>query len=99
MDERSGGGAEKDALNAIKMLVENDFYVIAVCCIHQGNIHVLNDTVELMNNMGVTQVEVYRTAETLRWSLLPEENKSLSYEDCYDAYIDLLYAHKKKIGM
>ena len=93
---RGVDGAEKDALNAIKMLVQNDFHVISVCCIHQGNFHVLNDTVELMNSIGVSRVEVYRTAETLRWSLLPEENKSLSYEDCYDAYIDLLYAHKKK---
>lgn len=92
---RRVNGAEKDALNAIKMLVENDLLVIAVCCIHQGNFHVLTDTVQFLNDIGVSQVEVYRTIETLRWSLFPGENKSLSYEDCYDAYINLLYAHKK----
>ena len=89
-------GAEKEALDAIKLLTENDFYVIAVCCIHQGNIHVLKDTIDLMNTLHVNRVEVYRTAETLRWSLKPNENKALPYKDCYDAYMDLLYTHKKK---
>ena len=93
---RGVNGAEKQAIDAIKLLVKNGFYVIAVCCIHQGNIHILKDTVELMNNLGVNRVEVYRTAETLRWNSSPVENKSLSYKDCYDAYMDLLYTHKNR---
>lgn len=58
---RGVDGAEQDALRAIKILVQNGFYVMSVCCIHRENAHVITDTVELMNNIGVDRVEVYRT--------------------------------------
>lgn len=92
---RGTDNAEKEAINATKLLANAGFYVISVFCLHSGNVNVLIDTIEFMKDLGVSRVEVYRTGETLRWNL-QKEYKSLPYETCYDIYLDLIYKHRDR---
>ncbi len=63
-------GAEKQAIAAIDLCIENGFPVYVQTCIHRLNIDSLYDTAVFLAKKGVVEMRVIRTTEAPRW----EEN-------------------------
>lgn len=59
--------AEETALRALRLVKEKGFPARAQTNVHRGNIHVMYDTVKLLDEMGVDEVRIIRTTETPRW--------------------------------
>ena len=82
-------GAEEDALGAMRLVHEQGFRVRAQTNVHRGNLAVIPQTIELLDEMSIEEVRVIRTTETPRWR---ENGKdaTLGVVEYYDAMLDLM---------
>lgn len=64
---RNRKGAEKDALRSIRLCKEHGFRVKVQTNVHRKNFSSMLETAELMDGMGVEEMRIIRTTESLRW--------------------------------
>lgn len=65
---RNREGAQKDALRAIRLCVENGFSVKAQTNVHRLNKETLLPTALLLEQTGVSEMRIIRTTEAPRWA-------------------------------
>lgn len=65
---RNRKGAEADALRAIRLCKEHGFRVKVQTNVHRKNFYSMLETANLMDGMGVEEMRIIRTTESLRWS-------------------------------
>lgn len=91
---RNRKGAEENALQAMKLCIQNGFCVMAQTNLYHGNEESMLPTAELLDRMGVSRMRIIRTSEAPRW----EENakgRSLSYENYYSSMLDFAGEYKR----
>lgn len=64
---RNREGAEKTALNAIRLCIENGFRVKVQTNVHRLNLDSMLPTAEMLDDMGVDEMRIIRTTESPRW--------------------------------
>ncbi len=65
---RNKKGAEKIALDAIKLCKEMGFRVKAQTNVHRLNVESMLPTAKLLNSLGVEEMRIIRTTEAPRWT-------------------------------
>ena len=86
-------GAEKMAVDAIKLLRSHDFPVSVETSLHKGNIHTLETTLNLLAELGVRNVKTGPTSDAGNW--LKEGGKyNLTVNELYAAYLDYIPKYK-----
>ena len=84
---RNRKGAEENALQAIRLCVENGFRVKAQTNVHRHNLASMLPTARLLDSMGVSEMRIIRTTEVPRWN----ENANgatLGLEEYFDSMLD-----------
>lgn len=90
---RGVDGAEKMAVDAIKLLRSHDFPVSVETSLHKGNIHTLEATLNLLAELGVRSVKTSPTSDAGNW--LNEGGKhNLNVDELYTAYLDYIPKYK-----
>lgn len=84
---RNRKGAEKDALRAMKLCVENGFPVKAQTNVHRRNLESMLLTATLLDEMGIDEMRVIRTTEVPRWSE-NAQGAALKLAEYYDGMLD-----------
>lgn len=90
-------GAEKAAVDSMKLCIENGFRVVSNTQVNRRNLHTMMATAKLLNSIGVPKMRIIRTTEVPRW----EENAPdacLSLEEYYGSMLDFA-AEYIKSGM
>ncbi len=93
---RAHRGAEKRTLEAIRLCVENGFRVKAQTNVHRLNADTMLPTAKLLDEMGVYEMRIIRTSESLRW----RENAGdacLGIEEYYDKMLEFASGYKKEL--
>ena len=80
-------GAEKKTLDAIKLCIDNGFYVYINTQVHRRNLHTMMPTARLLNDMGVGIMRMIRTTEVPRW-VENAPDTSLSLEEYYRSMLE-----------
>lgn len=83
---RNRGGAEENALAALRLCKENGFEVWAQTNVHRRNIGAILPTARLLDEIGADNMRVIRTSESPRW----KENAGGACLDVYE-YYDRMY--------
>lgn len=85
---RGRKGAEQDALRAIKLCVDNDFPVMVQYNINKKNISTVQESLSMLDRMGVQSVRLIRTTPAPRW----EQNakgQTFSIAEYYDVALSI----------
>lgn len=86
---RGVNGAEKMAIDAIKLLNKKGFAIDVEMCIHKYNAHTLEETVNLLSKLGVKSIKTNPVGNSGEW--LNECGKhDLSRQELYDIYLDYI---------
>lgn len=85
---RGREGAEKDALQKIRMLTEKGFPVRAAMTLNRVNKDAAAETMFRMEELGVREFRIIRTSETPRW-VMNAGDACLTVEEYYDAMLEL----------
>lgn len=85
---RGVNGAEKKAIEAIKLIKSRGYAVYVSMSLHMGNIDSLIDTYELMKSFGVEHFKAISIVETGNWK--KQDSNSISIDRIYREYIKLL---------
>lgn len=92
---RNKKGAEERALNAIKIASDLGHPVMAQVNVNKKNVHVMEETLDLLDDIGVNCARLIKTTNVPRW----EENcegDDLSISEYYDEMTSLLGKYIKK---
>ncbi len=92
---RNHKGAEEDALRAIRLCIDNGFRVKAQTNVHRLNVDTMLPTAKLLDEMGVCEMRIIRTSESLRW----RENAGdacLGIEEYYDKLLEFTREYIKE---
>lgn len=93
---RGVDGAEKNAVDAIKLLKENDFQVGVAFSLCRDNMDSLIDTMILLESLGCTFLKVQRCFPQGEWKL--EKDHYLEDDELISCYLDTVKKiHDKKI--
>jgi len=86
-------GAEKKAVEAIKMLRTNGFPVSIESALHKGNVHTMEAMLNLFRELGVAKWKTSPASDAGNW--LNEGGRyNLTVEELYRTYLDFLPAYK-----
>jgi len=85
---RGVDGAEKAAVNAIKLFVSHGYRVIVSTALHSGNLASLDETYRLMKELGVDTWKLSPVIDTGNWT--QQENNAIDYRSVFDVYLKLL---------
>lgn len=91
---RNREGAEKDALRAIRLCIENGFKVKVQTNVHRLNVDSMLETAIMLSNMGVYEMRIIRTTEAPRW-VQNAKDACLSFEEYYDSMLNLIKEYIK----
>lgn len=80
---RNRTGAEKDAIRAIRLCIDNGFRVKAQTNVHRLNLHSMIPTAKLLSELGVEEMRIIRTTEAPRW-VQNAGNACLTLEEYFD---------------
>lgn len=92
---RNRGGAEENALAALRVCKENGFETWAQTNVHRLNIKTILPTAELLNDMGIDEMRIIRTSESPRW----KENAGdacLDIDEYYEKMFDFAEKYIRK---
>ena len=89
---RNRCGAEKDALRAIKLCVENGFRVKAQTNVHRKNVAAMLGTARLLDEIGVYEMRIIRTTEVPRWNE-NAKGATLDLDEYFDEMLDFVKAY------
>ena len=94
---RGREGAEKDALDKMRLCMEYGFYVRPAMTLNRVNLPALHDTIDTLEDMGFEEFRVIRTSETPRWAIHAGD-ATLPFEEHYDALVEAsrYYASKER---
>ena len=81
---RNNQTAEKKAIDAIKLCLENDFRVMVQTNVHPKNLDVILPTVMFLNELGVEKLRLIRTEEVPRWVKSAGSDGVVSIEGYYE---------------
>lgn len=98
---RGKKGIEQKTIDAIKLCVENGFYVLLDVQVNKVTMDSLVETAEFFDKLGVNTFRFIRTTETPRWRELAGD-AALSIEEYYDVCVDFLkkyYAKEHKMDI
>ncbi len=79
-------GAEDHAIQALKLCVANKLNTDVEFCLHNGNKHVLRDTINYLAQIGVLAMKVGTVANTPLWKCNACGNE-MTTQDYYDALL------------
>ncbi len=85
---RNREGAEKNALDALRLCKENGFEAWAQTNVHSLNVDAILPTVQLLDDMGIDQTRIIRTSESPRWNVNAKD-ACLSVDEYYDRMFEL----------
>lgn len=85
---RNHNGAEENALNAIRLCVENGFPVKVQTNVNRKNLDSMLETAERLDGMGVSEMRIIRTTEAPRW-VQNAGDAALSFGEYYDEALKL----------
>ena len=60
-------GAERYALDSMRLCLENGFRVLSNTQVNRRNLHTIMPTVKLLDSIGVQEMRIIRTSEAPRW--------------------------------
>lgn len=86
-------GAGEAVLRAFDLCYQHGFPTGAELCIHQGNKHLLRESIGTLAEHHCTHVKVNPVAETELWERLGGEDYSISMEEALETYLDYLPAY------
>ena len=90
---RGTDGAEKLAVDAIKLLRSKGFEVSIETCLHKKNLHTLEATFKLLTELGIRSWKATPASDSGNWA--EEGGKyNLTPEELYDAYLDFIPKYK-----
>ena len=92
---RNCKGAEEKALEAIRLCRENGFCVWAQTNVHRLNVDTMLPTARVLDKIGVHEMRIIRTTESLRW----RENAGdacLGIEEYYDKMFDFAAEYSRE---
>lgn len=92
---RGVAGAEKRALEAVKLCISKGFKVMAQMNINRMNLKCIPESLDYLDLTGVPVTRLIRTSEAPRW----EENaegQTLSWEEYYQAALDVSSKYAEK---
>lgn len=92
---RNHPGAEERALAALRLCVKNGFTVWAQSNVHRLNVQAMLPTADLLDEMGVSEMRIFRTTESPRW----KENAGdacLTMEEYYEEMLRFAGEYLKK---
>ena len=92
---RNREGAEENALNAIKLCIENGFPVKVQTNVNRKNLDSMLKTAELLDSMGVSEMRIIRTTEAPRW-VQNAGDAALSLNEYYEEALKLWKAYAAK---
>ena len=92
-DMRGVKGAEQRAVEAMKLVKKRGYEITASMAVHLGNASVLEETYELLKNIGVTKIKFSPVMAVGNWINQPDKNIDPFY--IYDRFLDLLRLYKK----
>lgn len=81
-------GAEKKAIEAIKLIKSRGYAVYVSMSLHMGNIDSLIQTYELMKSLKVDHWKAVSIVDTGNWR--NQECRSINYNRIYEEYLELL---------
>lgn len=82
-------GAEKMAVDAMRLLVGNGFPVSVESAFHRNSISSIADTMRLLAEIGVSHWKTNPVSRSGNW-LGEEKSLDLTLEELYDAYLELI---------
>ncbi len=87
-------GAERYALDSMRLCLENGFRVLSNTQVNRRNLHTIMPTVKLLDSIGVQEMRIIRTSEAPRW-LDNASDACLSMEEYYSSMLECAaeYAH------
>jgi len=86
---RGMDGAENDVARAFKLCRDRGFDTSAELCLHQGNKHLLRESINYLVSLGCGSVKTNPVAETETWEKFGEA-KSLAMEELYELYLEYI---------
>ena len=92
---RNKKGAEKDALRAIRLCVENGFRVKAQTNVHRWNLDSMLPTLKLLDEIGIDETRIIRTTEVPRWNQ-NAQGATLELEEYFEAMLKLVAEYIKE---
>ncbi len=90
---RGVDGAEKKAVDAIKLLRAHGFPVGIETAVHKGNIHVLEPTLYLLAELGVRSWKVSPASDAGEW-LKEQGQYNLDVREIYEAYLGFIQKYR-----
>ena len=88
-------GAEKKAVDAIKLCLSKGFEVMVQMNMNRLNLGCIPESLELLDSLGTQRTRLIRTSEAPRW----EENaegQTLTWEEYYQAALDISAQYAEK---
>ena len=85
---RGHKGAERDALRAFRLCAQNGFRTLAQTQVHRGNLDCIRDTLNVLEDLGVTSARLIRTTPVPRW-VKNAPDGSLPMEEYFEKMLDL----------
>lgn len=92
---RGKDGAEKRALETIKLLVDNSFPVLIDAQVNKITMDTMLETAEYFDRIGVQTFRLIRTSESPRWKEFAKE-ADLSIDEYFDFCVSFLKKYSKK---
>ncbi len=87
-------GAEREALAAMELTIQNGFRLSVHLCVHKGNVDGLWDTVQFLSDMGVSVIRIIRVSEAPRW-LRTSADANISPEEYYEKLLALFRRYRE----
>lgn len=91
---RNRKGAEKIALEAIRLCTRNGFPVKVQTNVHRNNVNSMLETAKLMDSMGVQEMRIIRTTEAPRW-VQNAGDATLGLTEYFDRMLELVESYRK----
>ena len=82
-------GAEKAALEAMKLCTDRGFHVTVEMCVHKANMKTLRDTILKLAEIGVSGIKVSDVMNTSLW-LKHSEGYETTIQEYYDAMLEYI---------
>ena len=92
---RQKKGSQEEAMEAIKLCIDNDFMVMVQMQINRQNKDVILKSLEMLDEMGVAKTRIIRTSESPRW-LKNAGDQCLSSEEYYDCGYEIMSGYISK---
>ncbi|MDR3178605.1 MAG: radical SAM protein [Oscillospiraceae bacterium] len=88
-------GAEKAAINAFKVLKKRNFKTSAGICVHKHNINCLEETIDLLTELGVSTISINQIVNSGKWRQESAKN-NIEQKEIFNFYLKYIPKFFKK---